>query len=336
VLSLADVQLENGYTKIANEILERLALTKLSPTQFRLILVIWRYTYGYNRKDHAMSLSFLSEATGVHKQRVKQELDELIEKNIIIVTEEGTFSKPRKLAFNKDYDTWRLQSTKESTVSKTAYTTVSRNADTTVSESAYSTVSETAYSTVSNSAYQEIKNINKNINKNLNKNNDYYDDDNKDQPEENVPNAFRFFEENFYPMPSSVDIETINYWLDRFPEEIVIHAMKKSLKQNARNIAYVEKILINWERNKVKSLEDIERLDRQHELEKMRKRNYYFEGGYRKPVRTEAIPEWLKNINYETPQDDKEEDQDIEKKRQELAERLKKYKDEYNDQSVYA
>ncbi|KDE46310.1 hypothetical protein DI43_15355 [Geobacillus sp. CAMR12739] len=88
---MADVQLEHGYTKIANEILERMALTKLSPTQFRLIFVIWRYTYGFNRKDHEMSLSFLAEATGVHKQRVKQELDKLIESNIIIVTEEGTF-----------------------------------------------------------------------------------------------------------------------------------------------------------------------------------------------------------------------------------------------------
>jgi phage replication O-like protein O len=159
VLSLADVQLENGYTKIANEILERLALTKLSPTQFRLILAIWRYTYGFNRKDHEMSLSFLAEATGIHKQRVKQELDKLIENNIVIVTEEGSFSKSRKLAFNKDYDTWRLQSTKESTVSGIADTTVSKNADTTVSETAYSTVSEFAY--------QEIKNINKDLNKNI-------------------------------------------------------------------------------------------------------------------------------------------------------------------------
>ncbi|MED3732529.1 replication protein [Geobacillus stearothermophilus] len=155
---MADVQLEHGYTKIANEILERMALTKLSPTQFRLIFVIWRYTYGFNRKDHEMSLSFLAEATGVHKQRVKQELDKLIESNIIIVTEEGTFSKSRKLAFNKDYDTWRLQSTKESTVSEIAYTTVSKNADTTVSEIADTTVSEFAY--------QEIKNINKNLKKN--------------------------------------------------------------------------------------------------------------------------------------------------------------------------
>ncbi|MED4917580.1 DnaD domain protein [Geobacillus thermodenitrificans] len=98
------------------------------------------------------------------------------------------------------------------------------------------------------------------------------DDDNKAQPKENGPNAFRFYEENFYPVLSSVDIEVLNYWLDRFSEEIVLHAMKRALKRNARNLAYVEKILITWEQHKVKSLEDVERLDRQHELEKLKKR----------------------------------------------------------------
>ncbi len=102
----------------------------------------------------------------------------------------------------------------------------------------------------------------------LTKNND----DNKEQPKEKIPNAFRFFEENFYPTPSSVDIEVLNYWLDRFPEEIVIHAMRKALMRNARNIAYVDKILMNWEKQKVKTLEDVERLDRQHEIEKQKNR----------------------------------------------------------------
>jgi DnaD/phage-associated family protein len=119
---------------------------------------------------------------------------------------------------------------------------------------------------------QDVLLNNKELNNKLTKNND--DDNNKAQPKEkeNGPNAFRFYEENFYPVLSSVDIEVLNYWLDRFPEEIVVCAMKKSLKQNVRNLAYVEKILINWEQHKVKSLEDIERLDRQHELQKMQKR----------------------------------------------------------------
>jgi phage replication O-like protein O len=315
VLSLADVQLENGYTKIANKILERLALTKLSPIQFRLILVIWRYTYGFNRKEHTFSLSFLSEATNYDQRQLQRELAKLEQRRIIIQKVQP--GKPRIISFNKNYDEWLDEETLgNSTIGKV-----------TNGNSTKGTFGNSTEGTLGNSTKEEIKNINKNLNKNN-------DDDNKDQPKENVVNAFRFYEENFYPVLSSVDIEVLNYWLDRFPEEIVVYAMKKSLKQNVRNLAYVEKILINWEQNKVKSLEDVERLDRQHELDKLKKRNSYVEGGqkYRKPVRTEAIPEWLKNISYDTPRDDDEED--IEKKRQELAERLKKYKDEEGANNV--
>ncbi|MDZ7370235.1 MAG: replication protein [candidate division KSB1 bacterium] len=235
---MADVQLEHGYTKIANEILERMALTKLSPTQFRLIFVIWRYTYGFNRKDHEMSLSFLAEATGVHKQRVKQELDKLIESNIIIVTEEGTFSKSRKLAFNKDYDTWRLQSTKESTVSEIAYTTVSKNADTTVSEIADTTVSEFAY--------QEIKDINKDLNKNI---------------DVVVVNAHRFYQDNFGPMSPYI-AECITKWAEDTSDEIVIEAMKRALKQQ-KKWNYAEGILQDWAQNNLRTIEDIEAYERE-------------------------------------------------------------------------
>ncbi|QXJ39555.1 Bacteriophage replication protein O [Parageobacillus caldoxylosilyticus] len=255
---MADVQLEHGYTKIANEILERLALTKLSPTQFRLILVIWRYTYGFNRKDHAMSLSFLAEATGVHKQRVKQELDKLIESNIIIVTEEGTFSKSRKLAFNKNYDTWRLQSTKESTVSEIAYTTVSKNADTTVSEIADSTVSEFAY--------QEIKNINKNLNK-------YKEDD-----EYTVGKILDLLQKS--KILEKEDIteflrEDIQDVIDNFgftnPEEMIVEAIKDAARGNGKTWKFVYNKLNTWRKQGIKTIEDLDKGDTNGTVHKHRR-----------------------------------------------------------------
>jgi hypothetical protein len=42
---MANPQPEDGYTILANEILEAMARTKLSPTQYRLLFVVWRYTY---------------------------------------------------------------------------------------------------------------------------------------------------------------------------------------------------------------------------------------------------------------------------------------------------
>ena len=247
---MADVQLEKGYTKIANEILERLALTKLSPTQFRLILVIWRYTYGFNRKDHEMSLSFLAEATGVHKQRVKQELDKLTESNIVIVTEEGTYSKSRKLAFNKDYDTWRLQSAKESTVSEIADTTVSKNADTTVSEI----------------AYQEIKNINKNLNKD------------KEDDKEIVDKILDLLQKSKILRKDDITEflrEDIQDVIDNFgfinPEEMIIEAIKDAARGNGKTWKFVYKKLNDWRKQGIRTLEDLEKGDTDDTIRKHRR-----------------------------------------------------------------
>ena len=103
---MADVQIENGYTKIANEILEALAKTNLNGTQRRIIDVVIRYTYGFQRKEHELSISFIANATGIHKKQLQRELAVIIEKNIITVVREATFTKSRIIQFNKNYDKW--------------------------------------------------------------------------------------------------------------------------------------------------------------------------------------------------------------------------------------
>jgi phage replication O-like protein O len=104
VLGLADVQPENGFTRVANEILERMALTKLSPIQYRLIFVIWRFTYGFNRKEHALSSGFLSKATDYDERQIRRELQRLEQRKIII--QKVSPGRSRTIGFNKNYDEW--------------------------------------------------------------------------------------------------------------------------------------------------------------------------------------------------------------------------------------
>jgi phage replication O-like protein O len=99
----SSVQLENGYTRIANEILETIAKIKLSPTQHSLIYIIWRYTYGFNRKEHTLSLSFLSKATNCDQRNIQRELKRLEDRNIII---QSTAKNRRIIRFNKNYNEW--------------------------------------------------------------------------------------------------------------------------------------------------------------------------------------------------------------------------------------
>ncbi len=99
-------QKENGFTPIANEILDVVARLPINATQFRILMVVWRYTYGFNRKQHELSQNFIAEATGLHKKQIQRELNNLIKINVINIEKEATFSSPRILKFNKYHDSW--------------------------------------------------------------------------------------------------------------------------------------------------------------------------------------------------------------------------------------
>ncbi|MEH7157508.1 replication protein [Neobacillus drentensis] len=103
---MASPQTKNGYTKVANEILEHIMKADLNGTQFRIVTAIWRYTYGFNRKEHELSLTFLSEALSTRKSHVDKELTALIDRKIISVVGVGS-RRGRLLSFNKNYDEWQ-------------------------------------------------------------------------------------------------------------------------------------------------------------------------------------------------------------------------------------
>jgi phage replication O-like protein O len=96
-------QLENGFTRIADAVLENIAKAKLNGTQFRILMIVWRSTYGWNKKSYALSESYLAEATGIHKQQIKRELKSMLEMGILTETKAPTFNTPREIQFNKRY-----------------------------------------------------------------------------------------------------------------------------------------------------------------------------------------------------------------------------------------
>jgi phage replication O-like protein O len=106
---VADVQLENGYTRIANELLEAVCLTPFIATHLKIILLCWRFTYGFGRKQAELSVSFISKATGISRRYVSEGLNELIKSKVLTVIHESTYSKPRIIAFNKNYKEWEYR-----------------------------------------------------------------------------------------------------------------------------------------------------------------------------------------------------------------------------------
>jgi phage replication O-like protein O len=158
VVNVANVQIENGFTRIANELMENIPYFKFNGTQLRLLLVIFRYTYGFSRKSHELSISYLITATGIHREQVKRELSTLIKCNVVTVVREATFTTPRILGLNKDYDTWDIprNKPKDTLVAKTLPG----------SEKDCTQVAKKVPPPGSELASQERKNINKTLKKN--------------------------------------------------------------------------------------------------------------------------------------------------------------------------
>ncbi|TEB15157.1 Bacteriophage replication protein O [Pelotomaculum sp. FP] len=99
----------NQFTRISNELMEMIPFYKFNGTQLRILFILIRYTYGYNRKDCDLSLSFLSKATGIHKDQAKRELKVLIDHKVVTVVKEADFNTPRVIGLNKDYDQWLVK-----------------------------------------------------------------------------------------------------------------------------------------------------------------------------------------------------------------------------------
>lgn len=115
-------QLEDGYTKIANEILEALARIRIPGEARQVLDAILRKTYGWGKKEDKISLPQLKKMTGIPKPNIVRARNVLEEMNIIIVikTDNG---KTVIYRIQKDYMKWKPLS-KPITLSKKITTVI--------------------------------------------------------------------------------------------------------------------------------------------------------------------------------------------------------------------
>ena len=97
---MANPQLANGHTEIANEILEHLILLHLPPNQWQVLLYIIRKTYGFHKKVDHIANSQIMTATGLCKAVISRALHSLADSNII--------SRDNKtIGLQKDWTQWQ-------------------------------------------------------------------------------------------------------------------------------------------------------------------------------------------------------------------------------------
>lgn len=70
---------------------------------------------------------------------------------------------------------------------------------------------------------------------------------------------FSIFEKEFGRPLSPMECETISGWVDedRYPEELILLALKESVFAGKVHFRYIDRILLEWARNRVKNAQDV-------------------------------------------------------------------------------
>lgn len=114
---------DGNYTRIHNDILDAMAVANLTIREYKCLIFLLRKTYGWSRKEDAISLEQWSSGTGLSISAVAQTLNKLEQKNIISRDRSaGGRSKTTTYSFNKYFEQWRetvsVETVSEETVLK--------------------------------------------------------------------------------------------------------------------------------------------------------------------------------------------------------------------------
>ena len=96
---MASPQLENGYIRIATELLEAVVRTPLAGRHLRVWLFVLRKTYGFHKKTDKISLSQLVKGTRIDRSSICKIVKDLVARRTLAKSK-GSYG------INKNYDQW--------------------------------------------------------------------------------------------------------------------------------------------------------------------------------------------------------------------------------------
>lgn len=96
---MASPQTENGFTRIANEILEHLTFPGINGSEYRIAIFVIRKTYGFGKKKDRISLTQFQKGTYMNRPQAVRTIKSLVSKRILL-KEKGVY------VFNKNWEEW--------------------------------------------------------------------------------------------------------------------------------------------------------------------------------------------------------------------------------------
>lgn len=123
---MASPQLENGYVKVANELMQALCKMQLRDSEYMVFLTVMTRTYGWHKKTDQISLSQFEKATLLTKPRIIRAIRNLVTR-LILGSNTGNTRSASTYWVQKDYEKWipKSSNTGGSTTGDTTLVTLS-------------------------------------------------------------------------------------------------------------------------------------------------------------------------------------------------------------------
>ena len=97
-----------------------------------------------------------------------------------------------------------------------------------------------------------------------------------EEKEEIPSNIFSTFETEFGRTLAPMEYEIINSWIDSgYSEELIIAALKEAVYNGVFKLNYIDKILYEWGKKGIKSIQDIEKEKTKYQSKKEEKKELY-------------------------------------------------------------
>ncbi|MTI82611.1 MAG: DnaD domain protein [Firmicutes bacterium] len=215
---------------------------------------------------------------GVHKSDVRQELKYLATTKVLTVDGES-------ISLNKDYDQWRISLVKAATNSKRFEDILARNLRDSQVGKIPTEVGKTPTKT-------ELENIDGWQNTNLEVGKiptegppEANGDTGSQPPKESIKeikiypntnnnararetNLYQQFQAEFGRPLSPTEIGQIQNWDKEMPLELITEALKRAVLGGKFSFKYIDRILLEWQKNNVQTLLDVKRQDEQFQASK--------------------------------------------------------------------
>lgn len=257
---MADVQLENGYIRIATELMNEIIRRDFSKRQLAVLHFIIRLSYGCRRKDCLIDKFNSFEVAGINKVDIKKEL-KFLRSCGVINWDEITMI----FSINKDYEKWQISPLKgfdkekfDQLIHKNLKEKVSKTL-TDLENIVSKTLTDLGEKVSKLLTSELVKHLLEVLGKSWESKSEEALKDSiidiylkiKDKDDDIVPQQNYFTEyEKAFGYPPALLISDFNYWIDsedsQFtePEEIIVEVIQRARKQIPRNPAkYISKIL---------------------------------------------------------------------------------------------